>query len=52
MDMPGMGRVEGPAQKANAAAAAIAEAGWDHVGIINGFSLKAKRATATAADYL
>ena len=35
MDMPGMGRVEGPAQKANAAAAAIAKAGWDHGGSIN-----------------
>ena len=35
MDMPGMGRVEGPAQKANAAAAAIAKAGWVHAKTIN-----------------
>jgi hypothetical protein len=40
MDMPGMGRVEGPTQKANAAAAAIAETGWVHWGSINGSGAK------------
>lgn len=38
MDMPGMSRVEGPAQKANAAPAAIAETGWSHGTRIRVFS--------------
>jgi len=43
MDMPGMGRIEGPAQKANTAPAAIAEAGRCHSRSINRLSIKAKR---------
>ena len=35
-----MGRVEGPAQKADAAPAAIAETGWVHGGSINGSGAK------------
>ena len=40
MAMPGMGRVEGPAQKANAAPAAIAETGWSHATRISMLSAK------------
>ena len=40
MDMPDMGRVEGPAQKADATPAAIAETGWSHATRISMLSAK------------
>jgi hypothetical protein len=42
MAMPGMSRVEGPTQKADAAPAAIAETGRRHEFRISRFSAKAK----------